>query len=355
MPVPVSVEMAKLSHFRVDPLTGRNVLVAPARGLRPSKKIPVYAYPLDLPPHADSCPFCSGNEEETPAELMRISLDGPRHWDTRCFANRFPFLQLEACNGDERKKHPILLQPYIHSGEGAHELVVESSAHNACLSRLLEEEIAAVLSIFVWRYQALRRIPGVNYFFAFKNFGDLAAASQTHPHWQLEARAFAPWILYLKIKKFAEFKAEHGRCPLCLLLEERTVAETRNFRACVPLAPFDSYEIMIAPKDHVSNFAYQLGQRELALEFAGLLRETMARIKQAIQKPVLGMGWERFPDPPYNIWLDTAPYDQEAGPFHWHMVIRPITSEDGGHEKGTGEKVIPALPEEVAQILRNII
>lgn len=353
MPVAVNIDLAKLSHFRVDPLTGRRVIIAPGRGLRLSKKIPASAFPLNLPPQDPTCPFCPGNEELTPPELARISLDGQNRWDARCFDNKFPNLQLEAGNGHEREKHPLFLRHHIHPGVGAHELIVESCRHNACLSSISKEEIAAVLSLLTRRYQDLRIIDGINYFSAFKNYGPLAAASQDHPHWQLEVRAFAPWLLYHKIKKFAEFTAEQGICPLCLIMQERIIDQTDNFLACVPFAPFDTYEVIIAPKEHISNFAYQFGKTNLALEFAGLLRKTMVQIKRVIQRPVLGDDWARHSDPPYNIWLDTAPYNQEAGTFHWHLIIRPITTDDGGHEKGTGEKIIPAFPEEVANILRN--
>ena len=349
------IQIGEYSHFRVDPLTGWNaVLISPSRKSRPNSKpkIPVFAYPLNIPESDKECPFCPGNEKQTPKELGRVSVNGL--WQARGTVNKYPCQQLEAGNGLEKKKHPRQLWPYLFTAEGSHELIIDSPFHNAVLSKTKGEDVAPCLVLLTWRYEESRGF-NFSYFRSFKNYGDDAAASMVHPHWQIVVSNFCTPHLYQMLKRFEEFARENeGVCPLCLMMENRIIGETDNFRACVPLVPFDNYEVIIAPRRHISNFAYQLKKESLAIEFAELLSKVIRCVKRAIQEPVLPNEWEKHSDPPYNIWLNTAPYTAEAGFFHWNMQIRFLTSKDGGYEKGTGAKIITAYPEDVAELLKKM-
>ena len=55
-------------ELRVDPLSGRQVVVAPGRSKRPGAGWPL----VDLPTEAEleSCPFCAGREDRTPPETL---------------------------------------------------------------------------------------------------------------------------------------------------------------------------------------------------------------------------------------------------------------------------------------------
>src|SRR5471032_1534117 len=57
-----------MQQLLVDGLTGDRVILAPARALRPDT-FRVQSDPL--PANVPSCPFCAGNELETPPEVAR--------------------------------------------------------------------------------------------------------------------------------------------------------------------------------------------------------------------------------------------------------------------------------------------
>src|SRR4051812_27699035 len=84
-------------EFRRDPVTGRWVIVAPERSLRPMS--------LDhtTPHHRpngeyDPCPFCPGQEADTPNEVLAYRAAGTVHdgpgWQLRVVPNKFPAVRL---------------------------------------------------------------------------------------------------------------------------------------------------------------------------------------------------------------------------------------------------------------------
>src|SRR5712672_1894981 len=89
----------------IDELTGDHVIIAPVRALRPDT-FRVLEPPL--PPSDANCPFCEGNESETPPEVMRLGGGAPDTpgWRVRVVPNKFPI------------------------APGAHEVVIFSPAHN---------------------------------------------------------------------------------------------------------------------------------------------------------------------------------------------------------------------------------
>ena len=75
-----------MSELRWNPLARRWVTVTPERGLRPADFRP-------RQPHVQAdlgrpCPFCPGNEEETPPALETYGPHG--HWSVRVLPNLYP-------------------------------------------------------------------------------------------------------------------------------------------------------------------------------------------------------------------------------------------------------------------------
>src|SRR5215813_902811 len=104
-----------MQELLVDELTGDRVIIAPARSLRPDT-FRVDAAPK--PAAVTSCPFCEGNESETPPEVARVGPGAPDTpgWTVRVVPNKYPIV------GD--------------GVAGAHEVVVLSPAHNSDLGLL---------------------------------------------------------------------------------------------------------------------------------------------------------------------------------------------------------------------------
>ena len=113
-----------MQQLLVDELTGDRVILAPARALRPDT-FRVHADPL--PASDAACPFCLGNEHETPPEVARAGSGAPDTpgWTLRVVPNKYPIV------GD--------------GVAGAHEVVVFSPAHDAGFGALSEPQAADVL------------------------------------------------------------------------------------------------------------------------------------------------------------------------------------------------------------------
>src|SRR5215510_12230664 len=104
-----------MQELRTDLLTGDTVILATARALRPDT-FGVQTSPL--PAAVATCPFCMGNETETPPEVARIGPGAPdtEGWEVRVVPNKYPLV------GD--------------GVAGAHEVVVLSPAHEADIAQI---------------------------------------------------------------------------------------------------------------------------------------------------------------------------------------------------------------------------
>src|ERR1700690_2640669 len=104
-----------MQQLLVDELTGDRAILAPARALRPDT-FRVHSDPL--PATVATCPFCAGNERDTPPEGARRGpgAPDPPGWSLRVVPNKYPIV------GD--------------GVAGAHEVVIFSPAHDADLGAL---------------------------------------------------------------------------------------------------------------------------------------------------------------------------------------------------------------------------
>ena len=84
-----------MSEFRYDPIQRRWVIIATGRSRRPTD------FPVPDPmPDDSTCPFCEGNESETPPEVQAVRPEGSAPdspgWTVRVFPNKFPALDPDA-------------------------------------------------------------------------------------------------------------------------------------------------------------------------------------------------------------------------------------------------------------------
>ena len=81
-----------MSEIRQDPTTREWVIIAPERAKR-SRDI-LKRKPADkLPNWDESCPFCPGNEAQTPDEVFRLPVSSQNStWEVRVVPNRFAAL-----------------------------------------------------------------------------------------------------------------------------------------------------------------------------------------------------------------------------------------------------------------------
>lgn len=321
-----------MSELRLDPLTGRWVVISADRADRPQP----FAH-RTLPVETDTdrpCPFCPGNEEATPPALETYGPQG--EWLMRVVPNLYP-----AFSGNEpmysRNMGPVFTQA---PASGIHEVVVFSPSHTASFADLTDAQAGLVMAAVRDRIEEHAGAVGLRYSQFIINAGREAGASLEHPHGQLLALPFVPGEL---VDEQAGFERFRGACLLCTALEAEEEAGHRVIQADgrhVLLAPFWSgtpYEMLLIPRTHQAQ-VHHADPGDLSA-IGRAVRDGLARLRRAVG------------DVAYNIVLHYAPFRAHAD-FHWHVHLLPKVTTRAGFELGTGVLINVLPPEYAAAELR---
>ena len=329
-----------MPELRKDPITGRWVIISTDRARRPSE----YTRMTVEPSGARFCPFCPGNEDKTPPEVLSYHTDGLTHegrWSLRTVPNKFPALRVE---GDLDRQGEGLYDRM--NGVGAHEVVIETPDHMATLSTMDERQVAEVLWAFRDRVLVLKKDKRLRYVMLFKNHGEAAGATLEHPHSQIIALPVVPKRVQEELdgaRKYFEFKE---RCVYCDILRqdlkdsERVILETDEFAALAPFASRFPFETWLLPRRHESHFE-NIREAELA-NLAWVLRNVLRKMDRVLEKPA------------FNLIVHSAPVQESTSEhYHWHIEIIPKLTRVAGFEWGTGFYINPTPPEEAARFMRE--
>ena len=330
-----------MPELRKDPITGRWVIIATDRGKRPSDfvKEPFLR-------KGGFCPFCYGNEDKTPPEILSYRSDGGAKnspgWMLRVVPNKFPALGIE---GNLNRQGEGLFDKM--SGIGAHEVIIETPDHNATLATLGEQAVEDVLWVFRDRMLDLKKDKRFRYILIFKNHGEAAGASLDHSHSQLIALPIVPKLVREEIEGSKTHYSFKERCVYCDIIRQeldsgsRVIDENLDFVVIAPYAPRFPFETWILPKTHDSCFE-DAQKREY---------QNLSRILKTI---LLKMEWV-LDHPAYNLVIHTSPITEAINDFyHWHIEIMPKLSKVAGFEWGTGFYINPIPPEDSAKFLREV-
>jgi UDPglucose--hexose-1-phosphate uridylyltransferase len=250
-----------------NPITGDAIILAPGRAARPG----AFGHQIDR------CPFCPGNESDTPPEIWR---DGDP-WRIRIFPNKYPATE-------------------------QHEVIVEGADHAATFDRLDPAVASRVVDRYIDRYRALSQ--SARYVCLFKNYGALAGATIPHSHSQILGIAFTPVRIAREAEGFA------SRCPLCDWREEE-IDRTDHYRWIAPRGSMMAYEQWIVPLHHTNEM------RE-GFDLAALLQ----RASRAMLTISDSFNW---------IFINFP--RQPAG--HWYVQLFPRLTSQAGFELGTGSAI----------------
>ncbi len=329
-----------MPQLRKDPLSERWVIIAAGREGRPNE-----FERLPLRRVATRCPFCAGNEVDTPSPLAVYRNGNGRAagdaWLVRVVPNKYPALLSSG------RTTAVADGPYLHcDAVGAHEVIIESPRHVASLSELTEPEARLLLLAYRDRLLALQQNRNYAYALVFKNVRPEAGASLEHSHSQIVATPMVPADIAREIAAARQLHNDRRQCFFCQMIEheferdERVVASSERFVAVCPYASRMPFEIWILPRQHASHFESQ--QDEDLAELAQFLQGTVGQLESAHQTPA------------YNFFLHTAPFDTAAlRHYHWHIEIFPRLTTTAGFEWGTGYYINPVPPEQAAAILRT--
>jgi len=330
-----------MPELRKDPITGRWVIIATERAARPSD---FKSEPQAV--RSGFCPFCVGNEDKTPPEIVAIRQPNTKPntsgWSVRVVPNKFPALQIE---GDLNKRGDGIYDKM--NGIGAHEVIIETPEHVVSSTGLSRPQMTHVVRMYRDRLADLKRDRRLLYGLIFKNVGVAAGASLEHTHSQLIATPTVPIRIEQELKRAHDFHNYRGRCIFCDMLiqeqtfEKRVIVDSGNFVAFAPFAARFPFETWILPKQHQSHFETMNDAQ--CEEVAGILTLTLRKLERALENP------------PYNFIIHSTPFDMgELEHYHWHLEVIPRLTKVAGFEWGTGFYINPVAPESAAEYMREV-
>jgi UDPglucose--hexose-1-phosphate uridylyltransferase len=329
-----------LPELRKDPITGRWVIIATDRGKRPSDFVKE-----TVRIKGGFCPFCYGNEDKTPPEILAYRTDGGQRnspgWRLRVVPNKFPALGIE---GNLNRQGEGLFDKM--NGVGAHEVIIETPDHNASMATIGEQEVEDVFWAFRDRMLDLKKDKRFRYILIFKNHGEAAGASLEHSHSQLIALPIVPKLVREEIEGSKAHFSFKERCVYCDIIRQelnsgvRVIDENQDFVIVAPYAPRFPFETWILPKTHDSCF--EDAQKREYQNLSKILKTMLLKMDRVLDFPA------------YNLVIHTSPLTEAINDFyHWHIELMPKLSKVAGFEWGTGFYINPVTPEDSAKFLRE--
>lgn len=330
-------------EFRLNPVTGEWVIIAPQRSLRPEEYSRAGRRRRPPPPLLKSCPFCPGNEHLTPPPVWEAPRPrGEKGWQIRAFPNKYPALTPQPRPQGE-PQGPLFLSA---GAWGLHEVLVETPIHNRFPASRDAAEMALLVRAYRERFLAVRSQGWARYLVIFKNQGADAGTSIEHPHSQIMATPLVPETVRRRGALARRHLRRTGRCLHCQIAEEemrdgaRIVYRNKSFVVFHPFAAAHPAETWIVPLEHRSSFAHISEAEERRL--AEALGRTLRQLCHA------------FSDPDFNYVIHSAPLAEEGVPFHhWHLQLIPRLTRAAGFELASGVFINVAPPEETAERMRQ--
>ena len=322
-----------MNEFRRDPFLGNWVVV----GFRKTKSIA-----------AGTCPFCPGNEDQTPPSIREIR-DRDGSWLVRCFSAANPVFQIEAA--EDKRAEGF----YDKMGTlGADELIVESRSHTKTVSAFDRDEMARIVDMYTERIVDLKKDRRFKYVQVFKNHGELAGSFIFHPHSHVLATPILPQQLMLEMTNSRNHYLLKERCLLCDVVSQeerqgkRIVSLTDHFLVLCPFASRLAFEVWIIPRKH--NPAFESWADEAMKEdFVRVFLETMKRVEKVASS--------------YSVVVHTSPnavsqgLAEEEPPvndyFHWHIEILPRDVNSARFKRDDQFYTVLTTPEEAAVLLKT--
>jgi UDPglucose--hexose-1-phosphate uridylyltransferase len=328
-------------ELRRDPVIGRWVIIATERRRRPSDFGHARENQGSVP-----CPFCPGNEEKTPPEILAYGhpergANRPGWW-VRVIPNKYPALRIE---GQVHRTSDSLYDKM--DGLGAHEVIVETEDHGKQLEDLDESRLQDVFWAYRERIMDLKRDARFEYILIFKNRGTAAGASLAHAHSQLIATPMVPIRVKQEMRGADDYFEKKGHCIFCDIIRQeqeqkvRVVDENQDFIAIAPFASRFPFEMWILPKKHSSDFE-DIRRPELA-SLGKMVKNVFQRLNRVLDFPA------------YNYIIHNSPLKANRPQYyHWYIEIMPKLTQTAGFEWGTGFYINPTPPEQAASYLREI-
>lgn len=348
--------MSDMSDLRHDPINDQWIAIADNRRERPMEFVPMEQMRQQI-----ICPFCRGNEDETPAALAAYRADGsmlgenadPADWTVRVIPNKYPSFSTQRPIEPPRNSAPVaadLSEPCPTALSGIQELIIPSARHITTLSELEDNELRCAFRVGQDRIELAASLPSIKHAMWFMNCRHDAGASLGHIHMQLIGSPVVGGLLTGRVQRNLDHVAENG----CTLIEslmnqeskqgDRVVQMTENFCIFCPFASRFAYQVFIVPRDPQVDFLSCTA--ELRDELAFHCRILVSRLETLLDNPG------------YNMLLHIEPFDLNrqvdsgrSSTKNWYLEIFPRITRPAGFEWGADIWVNPVAPEIAARQL----
>ena len=330
-----------MPELRQNFFTKEWVVIATERAKRPEQMV-VKRPDKTVPSFVATCPFCPGNENQTPPEVLRVPASDSSGWAVRLIPNKFAALQR-----DVEPERVIHRSRRTINGFGVHDVVIETPSHSQLMGLMAESEVLNILRVYKARFSELSLDSRIAHVTIFKNHGADAGTSLEHPHSQLIATPVISWQVRQRFQEALRHYDDFGNCIFCQSIEEelhenqRVVLVTEHFVVLQLFASPAPFSTHIYPRRHMASFG-DVGGVELS-DLAYVL------------KTILGKLYHGLNNPDFNFTIRTAPAELiGAKYFHWYVSIIPRLTRVAGFELGSGMFINTVLPEAAAEFLRGV-
>ncbi len=359
-----------MSDLRFDPISNLWVAIARNRQERPMEFIPLEQTRQQL-----ICPFCKGNEDETPAPFAVYASSGEllsaedSGWTVRVIPNKYPSFRSissepvfptseghsscvnhpsnhspQPCTAPEPSHQASEFGPFDAAClPGRQELIVNSPRHITSISELTDSETVVSFQAFQERLRFHQTLGNIEHSMLFMNCRSSAGASLSHIHTQLIGSPIISGYLDERHQRAQQHFQKTGRTLLQSIAEwelhegKRIVQETENFYVICPFASRFAFQIWIVPKHH--HHCFGDCPSDMRDQLAFLCRGLVDRLENLLDEPG------------YNLLLHHAPYARQEND-HWYFELFPRLTRAAGFEWGTEIWVNPVSPESAAKRFR---
>lgn len=310
--------------MRQDLLTGEWVAIASHRQGR-----------AFLPPK-EFCPLCP-----TKSDFGTEVADS--NFEVVVFENRSPSFSAPS---DE-------LPPDTIQALGRCEVVVFSDHHEGSFGSLDSTHMRTVLAAWIDRTREISKLPYVEQIFVFENRGEEVGVTLNHPHGQIYSY---PFITPRTMKMLTVAQDHFNKTGVPLLSsviqrelqdQVRIISQNEHWVAYVPYAARYPYEIHIAPKVFVPDFAELTDV--VADAFPEIAKEVLLRLDGVFGIPMA-----------YIAAWHQAPVRTGRDVLGLHWQITSVRRAPGklkylaGSESAMGAFIMDVKPESSAEQLRNV-
>jgi len=329
-------------HRRLNPLTGRWVIVSAHRSLRPwaGQQEAVVREPARA--HDPDCYLCAGNRRAN-GEV------NPHYSGTFVFTNDFAALTPDAGEPPEATEGSLM---QAAPARGTCRVVCFSPDHSLTLPRMSLPALEAVVAEWIAQCRELGQ--RYRYVQVFENKGAMMGCSSPHPHGQIWATEHVPGEVALEDERQRAHFARHGRAMLLDYVAQeqadgaRTVVDTAHWLAVVPYWANWPFETLLLPKAACARLEDLSPEQRADLALA--LKRLTARYDNLFNVSFpYSMGWHGAP---YD-GSDTAPWQLHA--HFYPPLLRSATVRKfmAGFEL-LGDTQRDITPEQAAERLRAV-